>query len=267
MPRLADKEPTADVSIERDLTYGPAPRNRLDVFAAAGMPRLKPVLLFVHGGGFVAGDKKLNPGSPFFDNIALWAVRHDMVGINMTYRLAPGDPWPAGAQDVARAVDWARRNVAARGGDPERIYLFGHSVGAAHVAAYLAHPEFHAAPGKEVAGALLLSGVYQITPEVVKQSPGYLGYFGDDPGRYAWQSSLEGLAAGAVPLWLGVAELDPPNFLAQARMLRDRLRGAGRSFSDVVIAGHNHLSSAYSIDSDDASVGDEILKFVRPSGR
>lgn len=268
VPRMREREPAADVRVERDLPYGPAPRHRLDVFAmATGAAQSRPVLVFVHGGAFVAGNKKLSPTSPFYDNVALWAVRHGMVGVNITYRLAPQAPWPAGPQDIGRAIDWIRQNIAGRGGDPARIYLLGHSAGASHVAAYVAHPEFHAAQGSGLAGALLLSGVYRITPALVEQSPSYPSYFGKDPARYDAQSSLDGLVVSPVPLWVGSAELDPPSFRAQAQLLRERLQAASRNFASTDFAGHSHMSTAYSIHSDDASVGDAMLKFIRSADR
>jgi acetyl esterase/lipase len=262
-PRIVEKEPYAGLAVERDIAYGPDERHLLDVFAPAGHDgAARPVLVFVHGGGFVGGNKRTGPASPFYDNVMLWAVRHGMVGVNMSYRLAPKNPWPAGAQDVGQAVAWVHDHIARRGGDPARVFVLGHSSGAAHVAAYLARPEFHGVPGSGLAGALLLSGVYRITPELMRQSPTYPGYFGTDPGLYAQRSSLEGLLATRVPLWVGSAELDPPQFREQAELLRDGLRKAGHPVQGAVLAGHSHMSEAYSIHSDDASVGDALVAFV-----
>lgn len=262
-PRIADKEPYANVSVERDIAYGPDERNLLDVFmpsGEAGQPR--PVLVFVHGGAFVVGNRRMGPGSPFYDNVMLWAARHGMVGVNMTYRLAPKNTWPSGPQDIGQAIDWLHDNIARRGGDPARIVLFGHSAGASHVAAYVARPEFHRVAGSGLAGVMLLSGVYRITPELLKVSPTYPGYFGTDPDQYPQRSSLDGLLATRVPLWVGSAELDPPQFKEQAALLRDGLRKAGRRFQSVVFAGHSHMSEAYSIGTDDRSVGDALMAFV-----
>ena len=84
-----------DVTVHRDVTYGPDPRHRLDVFVpSAGVARA-PVLVFVHGGGFVQGDKGA-PDAPFYNNVGLWAARSGCIGVTMTYRLAPAAPWPAG---------------------------------------------------------------------------------------------------------------------------------------------------------------------------
>ena len=86
---LHGRRPAPASRIARDIRYGPAERNRLDIFTAepAG-GAAKPVLMFVHGGGFVRGDKQV-PGTPFHDNIGAWAARHGLVGVTMTYRLAP----------------------------------------------------------------------------------------------------------------------------------------------------------------------------------
>src|SRR5215475_1893169 len=90
----------SDVKVTRDLRYGPADRNRLDVFEPAAEPSAKrPVLVFVHGGGFIMGDKTA-PNTPFYDNIGFWAVHNGMVGVNITYRLAPEHKWPTGSDDV-----------------------------------------------------------------------------------------------------------------------------------------------------------------------
>ena len=262
-PQVTEKEPYVSVNVERNVAYGPAERNLLDVFTPAARPAGKsmPVVVFVHGGAFVAGNRRSGPGSPFYDNVMLWATHHGMVGVNMTYRLAPQDPWPAGPQDIAQALHWVQDNIGRHGGDPAHVFLFGHSAGASHVAAYVAKPEFHAAESG-LAGAMLLSGVYRVTPELVAQSPTYPAYFGNDSARYLERSSLDGLIACGTPLWVGQAELDPPQFRAQAELLRQGLRAAGRPFATATFAAHSHMSEAYSINSDDRSVGDALWAFV-----
>ena len=85
---LQQKEPYRGVKVDRDVKYGPADRNLLDVFTPEAGSSFRPVLIYVHGGGFVAGNKH-PPGSPFYDNVMLWAVKNGFVGVNVTYRLAP----------------------------------------------------------------------------------------------------------------------------------------------------------------------------------
>jgi triacylglycerol lipase len=110
----------------------------------------------VHGGGFARGSKHTD-GTPFYDNIGVWAAAYGLVGVTMNYRLAPDSTWPSGIEDVAAAVKWLQANAARYGGDPKRIFLWGHSAGAAHVGDYLADA---ATQGRDpgVAGAILTSG-------------------------------------------------------------------------------------------------------------
>ena len=134
---LQQKEPYQGVRVERDVKYGPADRNLLDVFVPETASPPRPVLIFVHGGAFTAGNKRGPNASPFYDNIMLWAVKNGFTGVNMTYRLAPQSTWPAAAEDVASAVQWVSDKIREHGGDPARIYLMGHSAGAVHVASYV----------------------------------------------------------------------------------------------------------------------------------
>ena len=215
---LQEKEPYKGVIVVRDVPYGPDGGNLLDVFSpqAAGAPR--PVLIYVHGGGFVGGSKHM-PGSPFYDNIHLWAVRHGMVGVNMTYRLAPAAKWPAGAQDVGRALQWVRANIASHGGDPQRIYVMGNSAGATHVADYLAQAAENKMPPLPVAGAILLSGVYDLT---TFDAGGLKVYFGDNVEAYVERSPIHGLLMSRVPLIVSQTELDPSRSSARRRSCATR---------------------------------------------
>src|SRR4051794_7812747 len=72
---LQQNEPYAGVKVERDVKYGPAERNLLDVFTPEATSPARPVLIFVHGGGFTTGNKRSNFSNAFYDNIMLWAVR------------------------------------------------------------------------------------------------------------------------------------------------------------------------------------------------
>jgi acetyl esterase/lipase len=98
----------------------------------------RPVLVFIHGGGFSRGAKH-TPGSPFYDNVGLWAVDHGLIGVTINYRLAPQFQWPSGIEDLTLVVEWLKSHVAEYGGDPDKIFLWGHSAGAAHVADYVSH--------------------------------------------------------------------------------------------------------------------------------
>jgi acetyl esterase/lipase len=258
---LQQMEPYSGVKVERDVKYGPADRNLLDVFMPETASSGRPVLMFVHGGAFVRGDKH-PPGTPFYDNVMLWAVKNGFVGINMTYRLAPQFPWPAGAEDVAAAVQWVAGKIGERGGDPAQIYLMGHSAGAVHVASYVSHPEFHKVRDGGLKAAIMVSGLYDLTGRTPEDAE--LTYFGTDSSLYAARSSLQGLQAIRLPLMIAASELDPPVFQRQFDLLKDaackQARGCIRAF---MLPQHSHISEVYSINTNDTRLTNEILEFVK----
>lgn len=239
--------------VARDLAYGPDERHLLDIIAPAGA-KDAPVLVFVHGGGFVMGNKT-TPDSPFYDNIPGFAARSELVGVNMTYRLAPAHRWPSGADDMALAVDWLRAHVGAYGGDPARIYLMGQSAGAVHVASYLAHRE------ARIAGAIMLSGLFDLAS--AEHNPMHEAYYGDDRSSYPAMSNAAGLLASPVPQMFTVSQFDPPDFQKQAGALAAAWSAAKGEFPRLsLLRGHNHLSPAVSIGSSEDSLGPEILRFI-----
>lgn len=255
------KEPYEGVAVKRDIAYGPDDRNKLDVFtpakAEAG-PR--PVLIFVHGGAYIAGNKRTG-ASPFYDNILLAAVANGFVGVNMTYRIAPAHPYPAGTEDVAKAVQWVQDNIAANGGDPARVFLVGHSAGAVHVGNYVAHKQFHGPKGLGLKGAVLISGLFDQTK--LGPAPNAIAYFGEDRSKYEERSSLKGLVESKLPLLVINAELDPPPFVAQSKLLNDALCAAGRCPTRITLAGHSHMSEVYAINTKDRQVIDAIVAFAK----
>ncbi|UUX93948.1 alpha/beta hydrolase [Aquabacterium sp. J223] len=257
---LQKKEPYAGVRVSRGIAYGPQARHLLDLFApaaAGGAPR--PVLVFVHGGAFVGGDRRTGD-SPFYDNIALWALGQGMVAVNITYRLAPHTQWPGAQEDLAAALRWVKANVAAQGGDPSRIWLMGHSAGAAHVAQYVGHPRFWVAPDTGLAGAILLSGLFDTTTAEV--NPPLRAYFGDDPARHAERSALPGMLKAPVPMFIAFAELDPMDFQRQAAQARQTLCAAGRCPTFAKLLGHSHMSEVYAINTDDRALTDALRRFM-----
>jgi len=258
---MQQKEPYAGVKTERDVKYGTADRHLLDVFTPEATSGPRPVLIFIHGGAFVAGNKR-GPGSPFYDNIMLWAVRSGFVGVNATYRLAPQSTWPAGSEDAAAVVAWVAGQIGARGGDPARIYLMGHSAGAVHVANYVAHPEFHKVKDGGLAGAVMVSALYELGKAPL--GDGEVAYFGTDPSRYAERSSLAGLLATKTPLMIASAELDPPRFVEQFESLKQASckRPSGCAHA-TMLPQHSHMSEVYAINTADTRLTDEILKFVK----
>ncbi|OMQ16734.1 hypothetical protein A7K94_0200585 [Modestobacter sp. VKM Ac-2676] len=257
--------PFDDVLVERDLGYGPHLRNVLDTFRPAAGADVgeapRAVVVFVHGGNFVAGDKHV-PGSPFYDNVGVWAVRHGFVGITVTYRLAPEFRHPSGIEDLGAVVAWIRGHAGALGADPDRIVLVGASAGAVHVASWLAEQERGQAP---IAGAVLLSGLYDLRD--VPREPVLNTYYGSVE-QIADVSPLPRLAGTDVPLMVAITELDPPGhhrqFLGLAEAVLD---GQGTLPRLLYLAGHNHFSEVLHLGTADQTLGRELEAFIGGLGK
>jgi arylformamidase len=103
----------------------------LDVYYTGEVTLKHPVMLFIHGGGWVGGDKAHVGFKPEAFTQAGY------VFISANYQLSPQAVFPTHVQDVARAIAWVVKNIRTYGGDPERIFLMGHSAGG-HLATLIA---------------------------------------------------------------------------------------------------------------------------------
>jgi len=258
------------VTLTRDIAYGPDARHRLDVFEPVARPaRPMPVAIYVHGGGLTGGNKDL-PGTPgegvIYANVGIYFARNGMLGVNATYRLVPGIRFPEGAEDIANVVRWARAHASRHGGDPNAIFLIGHSAGATHVAGYLYSAAAQGPEGPQVAGAVLLSPAVGPETRGARETTAK-AYYGDDPALWVTHSPIglyESYKGRKVPTSIIVAELDPTVIEAPAAELMARICLQDRACPHFVnVRGHNHISSALSLNSADDSFGPVLLDFIR----
>jgi acetyl esterase/lipase len=111
----------------RDISYGPAGhRNQLDFWRRPDLPRDAgaPVLVQIHGGGWMAGDRTVQA----YPLMTLMAEL-GWVCASISYRLSPRATWPAQLDDVKAAIAWVKENVAEHGGDPDFVAVTGGSAG------------------------------------------------------------------------------------------------------------------------------------------
>jgi acetyl esterase len=266
-PLLA-RQSFAGVKVERDLAYGPDVRHRLDVYRSEGTSGALQVLVVFHGGGFVRGDKQER------ENAGLYFARAGYLVIVPNYRLGPAHHWPAGAEDVRSVIAWTQAHAADYGARPERPWLLGESAGAAHVATATLMRRFHPANGLAIAGAILVSGVYNVHLErlaraqfgVASPDPRNEPYFGSDFASYPSKSLVEHVDAQPFPLLMTYAELDLLPMQVQAGELFARLV-VKHGFTPQlrVIPAHNHLSQIFSVNTGDTSLSAPVLQFMRES--
>lgn len=239
-----------------DCAYGGDPRQTLDLYGGVEDTAPAPVLLWVHGGGFVRGEKA-SVDHPYNAHVGRWAARCGVLGAVMNYRLAPDHGWPAGGEDVGAAIDWLHAQAATFGGDPARIVVAGTSAGAVHVAAHLGLRAGHAG----VRGAVLLSGLYGFTPLEERDLP-YYGAQADQTDQ-AERAPRDAVVATDVPLLVACAEFDPPRFQAETTgLLAARLAAHGDLPRSHIASGHNHFSLASHIGGTDTRLADEIRHFI-----
>jgi acetyl esterase/lipase len=254
-------KPCAGVSFSRSLKYGESEQNVLDV--ATGDSRQaspRPVLLFVAGESF-AGDNGAPDIAGSLQDVAMcFAARNGMVGVKMNYRLAPANPWPTGARDVAAAASWVHQNIDLFGGSPDEIVAVGYAVGAFHVASFLAHPELQARDS-DIAGAVLVSGIYRVSADA---SGPEKSYFGNDASKYDERSAFPGILHSETPLLLAWSAVDPPPLVAQGEKLKDLLcKSIAHCPHTTLLRSTNDPASVFGLDGSGGSLAEPILELVR----
>lgn len=226
-----------DVEVVRDLPYGEHPvRNRLDIYRPAGttLDDALPVMLFVHGGAWVIGNKH-QQGLPMLLHLA----RRGYVGVTINYRLGPRNRWPAQIIDVKRALAWVHEHIAEHGGDPSFVALAGASAGG-HLVALAAltpgDPTFQ--PGFETADTSVAACIPIYAPPDLTN---HAGLRGRAPLRrllelLVMSSKLavdsEGWRA-ASPLFRGNADV-PPMFVIQGTLDNLVWREETRQFVEML---------------------------------
>ena len=223
--RIRADNSCADVSFERNLRYGPAEQNVLDVIRKSSLDnsRQRPVLLFVVGESFSEPAGSGTSGALLNQAMCL-AARNDLIVVKMSYRLAPKHHWPAAAQDVAAAVSWIKDNIDLFGGDRNEIIAVGYSVGAFHLASSLAHPELRV-QNSALAGVVLVSGLYRVGTHSSAQVKQYLG---NDPAKYKKRSIFPGILFIESPILLAWSDKDLGRVVTESEELKSLICEARR---------------------------------------
>jgi len=257
-PYLAEA-PRTGITIIRDTAYGRDPRQVVDVYGPQ-QARAAPVVAFVHGGAFVRGERNIN--DQMYGNVLIWFARQGFVGVNIEYRLAPQTIYPGGAEDVASACRWIHTNIAQHGGDPEQVFLIGHSAGGTHVAAALTDPRL-AGQEPQVSAAVVVSA--RLQADALPANPNAAGvqaYFGVDESLYAERSPLAFAHRLRVPTLIVNAEYENPLLdgygLAYAAAVA---QAQGRAPIHLTCMDHNHVSVIAHFNTREEWLGRQIIDF------
>lgn len=151
-----------------NISYGKSAQAKLDIYGKKSK-ELKPVIMFWHGGSWKSGSKD------YYRFVADYMERLGAIPIIVGYPLSPEQTFPGFIDDARSAVEWTRDNIQEYGGDPDRIYVMGHSAGA-HLAVIATLQD-----KGQIAGCIALS-----TPINISRS-----YYKDVFGEKTFKKGLE----------------------------------------------------------------------------
>lgn len=242
------EEPPAPGATE--MAYGADPLQKLDFWPGAG-PHA-PLVVFVHGGAWKAGDKGTATGAAKVEH---WRAAGYAVA-SLNYRLVPSVPVEHSAQDVADALGWLRARAATLGVDPNRIVLVGHSAGA-HLAALVGTDSRHYlddahVPLSAIRGIVLLDGAAYDVPAQMREQTRMMDkvydevFGGFEPRQQDLSPTLHAADSPNVGAFL-ILHVQRPDGIRQAQGLAAALTRAGaavtlRGFPGEGLQGHMEIN-------------------------
>ncbi len=226
---------------ELNVAYGDQPLQVLDLYLPKTRVTTAPVLVWLHGGGF-------RRGAPTFDGYnGLPYLERGALFVSMGYRLAPDARFPDSCDDVELGLRWLVDHIAERGGDPERIFLAGHSAGAMLAAAVGFHLDL-------IKGLVLISGFYDVSDhseEVINRA---------SPRYHARQmDAIERLPAETI---LIVGDDDSPAAMPSALELQHAIRARGGFVNVFVEPYANHFAANRGFHTPGTQVSEAIARML-----
>jgi arylformamidase len=259
--------------VTRDVPYAPAhARQVLDVYAPDGAKHL-PVVFWIHGGGWQSGDKSMVARKPKAFTDA------GFVFVSINHRLLPAADMEAITRDVASALGWVHRNIAAHGGDPARLLVMGHSSGGQLAALICTDDRYAKAEGfslKAIKGCVPVDADTFDIPAIIEMAEtrarvhhlplptyGHRQKFGDDPAKHRDFSAVTHVARNKdIPPFLILHIAGHPDTAAQARRLAAVLQAAGISGKVVAAREATHASISDNLGAINDAVTKELFAFV-----
>lgn len=244
----------AEMGLPRRLSYGTSEFEKLDFFdcGRAGAP----VHIFFHGGAWRSGRAR---DYAFLAEPLVRAGVHVILPDFAWVQDCGGDLEPIVGQ-ARRALAWAHANVAALGGDPNRLFLSGHSSGA-HLAALLATTQWSSRglPDSLIKGTLLCSGVYELEPVRRSARNRYVSI--DDVSAQAL-SPIRHLVHLRHPLVVAWGSLESPEFQRQGQEFAQAAQALGVPVSVLVAQHSNHFEILESMANPYGLLGRAALRLV-----
>jgi acetyl esterase/lipase len=227
------------IAVTRDIAYADGDRHTLDV-CRPRTATAAPVVVFFYGGGWRSGSKGM------YRYVGKALARRGYVAVVPDYRIYPQVLYPDFLDDGAAAVRWVKDNAHRFGGDPDKIFLMGHSAGA-HIAAMLAIDatwlnKVGLAPGRDVAGLIGVAGPYDFLPLHGEE---LIVIFGG--ANRPETQPISYVTPGAPPALLLTGDNDDVVGAGNSTRLVERLRAAGNDATAILYPriGHYIIVAAF----------------------
>jgi len=239
-PLLAARRKVASESVikrfgppER-VAYGSSEFEKLDIYKAKQANA--PVNVYIHGGAWRNGTAK---DFAFLAETFVNAGAHSVILDFIQVQDAGGSLMPM-IHQVRSAVAWVYKNAASFGGDPDRVYLTGHSSGA-HLTGCTLVTDWQkdfGLPAKIIKGGLMVSGMYDLKPVRLSKRSQYVSFTDEIEQALSSQRHLDRLNA---PIIVAYGTQETPEFQRQGRDFAAAVKAAGKPVELIVGAGFNHF--------------------------
>lgn len=239
-----------------DLAYGTDPKQRLDLYLPEGEVSGAPVFLFLHGGGFREGDKA------HYGSVAEPFVKAGVITAVASYRLTgSGAHYPAQSNDVKNTVKWLYDNIGQYGGDPEAIYVGGHSAGAilsADIGVDRGWLADMGMPKEILKGIVPVSGPYDVRE---RGRPGEVYTYAPTPELREQASPILHIN-DPVPAVL-VAVGSEERYEETSTAFAEALKAAGVDTRYLLMEGEDHADTALSLANGDSELFRQALGMIQ----
>ena len=225
-----------------DVPYDPASGERLDIFRPKTTGPA-PVQIYIHGGYWISNDKKDT------SYVALGFVGTGFVTVVIDYTLIPKVRMAEQVRQCREAVHWVAAHIRDYGGDPEQIYVTGHSAGGHLAVSLLTDPEV--VPGR-IKGVTSLSGLYDLEPVRLSFNNDKIGLSQGDVVNLSPMRHHPVDTASRLLLTVGSNEGD--EFIRQMTELADAWRTRMPHLVAQIIPGADHFSMRDGLDNPDANI-------------
>ena len=238
-----------------DLAYGSDPKQVLDLYLPEGEVSNAPVFLFLHGGGFREGDKS------HYGSVAEPFIKAGVITAVASYRLTgSGAHYPAQPDDVKSTVKWLFENIGQYGGNPEAIYVGGHSAGAilsADIGVDRAWLVEMGMPKEIVKGIIPVSGPYDLR---ARGRPGEVYAYAPTP-ELREQASPVLHVTDPVPVAL-VAVGSEEGYQESSMAMTEALQAAGVDAHYLLLEGEDHADTALSLANGDSELFTQVISMI-----